>query len=237
MKTLEELLKENGIDTNKQSMPNQQPVQQQNVVSQQVPTPVQQPNQGYAIPQQQQNPAPTTPVIPNQQPMVQATIYNPQQPVQQSVQQQNQYYKPTVLMSSEDTNNLDIQKFLGDSTGGGIKLEEDFYLVECVGIELITDKDFNNPGVEVQKYRFSLKVISSSNGTPIEGVILHKKTSLSFGERSNNFAIYKAFTHQVPQGKYNILECKGKQCLIRVENKPSQTGGVFSVITLFAPKK
>lgn len=213
-KTLEELLAENGIETSKE----QQPVQQ-------VPTqqPIQQPAQQ---PVQQQ--------VPTQQ-YVQPVVY--QQPQQQVVNQNSgQFYKPTVLMSSEDVSNLDVQKFLGDVAGGGIKLEEDFYLVECVGIELIKDKDFTT-GMEVQKYRFSLKVLSNSSGMPIDGVVLHKKTTLSFGDRSNNYAIYKAFTKQVPQGKYNILECKGKRCLIRVENKPSQTGGIFSVITLFAPAK
>lgn len=226
-KTLEELLAENGIETNKneqqppvQQIP-QQP-QQQQVVSQQ--------------PQQQQivQQPPVQQQVPTQQYVVPVAYQQSQQQVMN--QGNNQFYKPTVLMSSEDVSNLDVQKFLGDVAGGGIKLEEDFYLVECIGIELIKDKDFTT-GAEVQKYRFSLKVLSNSSGTPIDGVVLHKKTTLSFGDRSNNYAIYKAFTKQVPQGKYNILECKGKRCLIRVENKPSQTGGVFSVITLFAPAK
>lgn len=222
--TLEDLLKQNGIETNKDEQ-QFQPQQQQ--FQQPMQQPVQQPIQPQPVQQPIQPPV--------QQQYVQPVIY--QQPQQQVVNQgNNQFYKPTVLMSSEDVNNLDVQKFLGDVTGGGIKLEEDFYLVECIGIELIKDKDFTT-GVEVQKYRFSLKVLSNSSGMPIEGVVLHKKTTLSFGDRSNNYAIYKAFTKQTPQGKYNILECKGKRCLIRVENKPSQTGGVFSVITLFAPAK
>lgn len=224
VQTLEDLLKKSGIDSNKNESDHQQqtqtqPVQQQSQQQQYVqPAQVQQPQ--YMQPVQQQS----------QQPMVQATIYPPNN--QQNVQ--NQFYKPTVLMSSEDVNNLDINKFLGDVNGGGVKLEEDFYLVECIGIELIKDKDFNT-GVEINKYRFSFKVLSNSAGTPIDGVVLHKKTTLSFGDRSNNYAIYKAFMGQVPQGKYNILECKGKRCMIRVENKPSNTGGTFSVITVFAP--
>ena len=221
--TLEDLLKQNEIEINKneqqspvqqvsqQSITNQQPQQQRQVV-QQVPIQQQTPTQQYVQP------------ITNQQPQ------------QSVINQGNQFHKPIVLMSTEDVNNLDINKFLGDVTGGGVKLEEDFYLVECIGIELIKDKDFTT-GDEVQKYRFSLKVLSNSSGMPIDGVVLHKKTTLSFGDRSNNYAIYKAFTKQVPQGKYNILECKGKRCLIRVENKPSQNGGVFSVITLFAQAK
>lgn len=218
-KTLEELLAENGIESNKEQKPPVQQVQQQ---PQQVPVqqvPVQQ------VPVQQQ--------VSTQQ-YVTPVVYQQQQQV--ANQGNNQFYKPTVLMSTEDVSNLDVQKFLGDVAGGGIKLEEDFYLVECVGIELIKDKDFAS-GTEIQKYRFSLKVLSNSSGMPIDGIILHKKTTLSFGDRSNNYAIYKAFTKQTPQGKYNILECKGKKCLIRVENKPSQTGGLFSVITLFAPAK
>lgn len=219
-KTLEELLAENGIESNKEQKPSVQQVPQQQVVNQQP----QQQQTVQQVPVQQQ--------VPTQQ-YVQPVVY--QQP-QQQMQNNNQFFKPTVLMSTEDVSNLDVQKFLGDVTGGGIKLEEDFYLVECVGIELIKDKDFTT-GAEVQKYRFSLKVLSNSSGMPIDGVVLHKKTTLSFGDRSNNYAIYKAFTKQVPQGKYNILECKGKRCLIRVENKPSQTGGVFSVITSFVPTK
>lgn len=230
--TLEDLLKQSGIDTNKSEQPQQ--VQQPQQMSQQQVV-IQQPQQ---VPQQQvmqqqvQQPQQVPQQVQGTQ-YVQPIVY--QQP-QQQMQNNNQFFKPTVLMSSEDVSNLDVQKFLGDVAGGGIKLEEDFYLVECVGIELIKDKDFAS-GAEIQKYRFSLKVLSNSSGMPIENVILHKKTTLSFGDRSNNYAIYKAFTKQTPQGKYNILECKGKRCLIRVENKPSQTGGLFSVITLFAPAK
>ena len=229
VQTLEDLLKKSGIDTNKQeSVPQQQQVPQ--TQAQQVPQQPQQ-QQQYVQPTQVQQPQYIQPVqVPQQQTMVQATIYPP------NYQQggQDKFYKPTVLMSSEDVNNLDINKFLGDVNGGGIRLEEDFYLVECIGIELIKDKDFNT-GVEINKYRFSFKVLSNSAGTPIDGIVLHKKTTLSFGDRSNNYAIYKAFMGQAPQGKYNILECKGKRCMIRVENKPSNTGGTFSVITVFAP--
>ena len=232
VKTLEEMLKENGISTNQEQKVAQP---QQQVVNQQPPNFV--PSAEYVIPTQQvpqQAPVQTQVVTQQVQQSQQQQVVPVQTYNGQSQQQQGNFYKPTVLMSSEDVSNLDIKKFLGDATGGGVKLEEDFYLVECVGIELITDKDFNS-GLEVNKYRFSLKVLSSSSGTPIDGVVLHKKTSLSFGDRSNNYAIYKAFMGHVPQGQYNILECKGKRCMIRVENKPSSTGGTFSVITLFAP--
>lgn len=239
VQTLEDLLKKNGINTNNTSnVVSQQPQTQyapDQVTVQQQPNFIPQQKEQYVsiqnpTPQHQQQPMPTQ--------QVPVQVYNGNGYQQQPQQQQgnNQFYKPTVLMSSDDVNNLDIQKFLGDATGGGVKLEEDFYLVECIGIELIQDRDFNT-GQEVNKYRFSLKVLSNSSGSPINGVVLHKKTSLSFGDRSNNYAIYKAFMKVAPQGKYNILDCKGKQCMIRVENKPSQTGGVFSVITLFAQVK
>ncbi|MCM1260591.1 MAG: hypothetical protein NC222_06510 [Staphylococcus sp.] len=132
-----------------------------------------------------------------------------------------QEQKKSILMSSDDTEHLDIKKFQGEvKETSWFKLEEDIYEAKCVKIDNIMGQDFN--GNPEEKFCWYFEVSKDVNGDPLEKpVTLRYYTRLAFGEKSNNYKIYSAFFGEPAQGStINILECIGKECRLNVvDNK------------------
>lgn len=134
-------------------------------------------------------------------------------------EQEQQVTSSKILMSSDDVEHLDINKFQGEKKETSwFKLDEDIYEAKCVKIDNILGQNFE--GKEEEKFCWYFEVSKDANGNPLEKpVSLRYYTRLAFGEKSNNFKVYSAFFGE-PEGKYNILDCIGKECRLNViDNK------------------
>lgn len=126
------------------------------------------------------------------------------------------------LMSSDNTDNLDIKKFQG-TVSSRPHIEEDIYNARCVKIDRIMGQNFD--GVPEEKFCWHFELISASDGSSLTTpVTLKYYTRLAFGEKSNNYKVYGAFFGKVPE-KYNILECISKECRVNVVDTQSKDGG------------
>lgn len=146
-----------------------------------------------------------------------------------SYQQEQKATANEILMSSDDTENLDIKKFEGTvSSSNYFHLEEDIYEAKCTKIERIMGKNFD--GMPEEKFCWHFQIENDSTGEKlVQPVKLKYYTRLAFGDKSNNYKVYSTFFGSTPE-KYNILECIGKDCRVNVIDHKAQNGNTYSKI-------